>query len=116
MTLTSRMSEMVQKALEGVERTDVLHEVSFTIVPGPQGPQPVMLLALAMPSTVIGEWVTGVSVVPNLVPDEEQMRGATMQMLDSLREQKAKVAQEAMSQGNGQQQAPPPSGLVVPGR
>lgn len=118
--LSDRISTMIQAKFDELGLTDLNHEVTLDIIPGPQGPQPVMLVAMTMPSTVLGEWVTGVSVLPNLMPTEEQVEGAVLQMLQSLRAQRDQTNQQVMASAassNGHKETAPGDGprLILPG-
>lgn len=113
--LLARAEDMVADA---VEKYSFGEEVDYAVIGGmaplPGGVQPILAIALTVPSLVLGEFIIGHDVITTVRPDEDVIGAKVQEMISALKE--ARLKQATASNGHGQQLPPTsPGGIHLPG-
>jgi hypothetical protein len=89
---------------------DYCYEVSLSVFPTPQGPQPVLAIVLGVPNPAeVGTKLTAMTLVPGPIPAEIAITTAVLGLINALLEQR----QQALGQPPQKQQISG-SGLILP--
>lgn len=110
-SISEQVGNLVQDALERVTTENVQWDVSMTVVPGPTGPQPILVLTLVIAALVVGDHHSGCVMLQPAIPRQEQMDDLVRSLVNGLLDarQATKVQANGHSQGG-------PSSLILPGQ
>lgn len=110
--ISRSVEQMIADSLERTGNSDIDYDVSMAVIPGPQGPQPILAITMVIPALTLGDNHSGCVLIQPAIPPQEAIDDMVRQMVEGLKNAREKAGQQTLAQSNGHGD---PKGLIVPG-